>query len=304
MTSSLPVFHSPEPSPLKALYEEFIRDRRFTKGVSANTVRWYRDCWQTFASVLDHAQLETLSKESFYPQIELLQNRDVKAVSINSKARPINTFLRWLHTEGKIAKPVRIPKLKEAEVVIPTYPQADIDKLIAHRSRTHQEERAQRVAMVVIDTGMRLNEILCLRREDIDLENLLITIRHGKGNKQRVVPCSFELGQVLYRYMKKHVSKSGLAFFGGQGTKLNQNDLRRDFNLMKAVAGIKNVRGGFHVLRHTFAVAYVRNGGNVFQLQRILGHSTLDMTRRYVNLQIADLQAVHQEYSLFARSSL
>ena len=165
MTSSLPVFHSPGPSSLKALYDDFVRDRRFTKGVSANTLRWYRDCWKTFASVLENAQLETLSKESFYKQIEVLQDRGVKAVSINTKARPINTFLKWLHTEGKLAKPVRIPKLKEAEVVIPTYPQADIDKLIAYKSRTHRSERAQRVAMVVIDTGMRLNEILSLRRE-------------------------------------------------------------------------------------------------------------------------------------------
>ena len=64
--------------------------------------------------------------------------------------------------------------------------------------------------------------------------------------------------------------------------------------------GITGVRFSFHTLRHTFAVNYIRNGGSVFHLQKILGHSTLVMTRRYCELQVEDLQKVHQQYSLLA----
>ena len=140
--------------------------------------------------------------------------------------------------------------------------------------------------------------------KDIDLENLLITIRHGKGNKQRVVPCSFELGQVLYRSMKKHVSKSGLVFFGGQGAKLKSERSAARLQPDERSGRYQECQGWLpRPCGIPFAAAYVRNGGNVFQLQRVLGHTTLDMTRRYVNLQVADLQAVHQEFSIFARSS-
>jgi site-specific recombinase XerD len=57
-----------------------------------------------------------------------------------------------------------------------------------------------------------------------------------------------------------------------------------------------------HALRHTFAVNYIRRGGSVFHLQKVLGHSTLDMTRRYANLVTADLQAVHERISLLAKA--
>jgi integrase/recombinase XerD len=55
-----------------------------------------------------------------------------------------------------------------------------------------------------------------------------------------------------------------------------------------------------HAMRHTFALNYLRKGGSVFHLQKILGHSTLEMTRRYANLLTEDLQAIHQRVSLLA----
>jgi integrase/recombinase XerD len=62
------------------------------------------------------------------------------------------------------------------------------------------------------------------------------------------------------------------------------------------------VRCSFHTLRHTFGKNYIRNGGDVFRLQKILGHRTLDMTRRYVELDVSDLQAVHQRLSPLSAS--
>ena len=82
------------------------------------------------------------------------------------------------------------------------------------------------------------------------------------------------------------------------GTKQTQRNALRDFKRMGAAAGVTGVRFSFHTMRHTFAVNYIRNGGDVFRLQRLLGHATLDMTRRYVNLQTSDLQAVHDRLSL------
>ena len=77
--------------------------------------------------------------------------------------------------------------------------------------------------------------------------------------------------------------------------------MRRDLGVVTRRLRIKGVKGGYHVLRHTFAVNYLRAGGNVFYLQRILGHSTLEMTNCYVqSLGIEDLQAVHNKLSLLA----
>jgi integrase/recombinase XerD len=156
------------------------------------------------------------------------------------------------------------------------------------------------MALLILDTGMRLKEVLSLRVGDIDLDNLLITIRDGKGGKQRVVPISVELRRVMFKYTST-LAPSGLVFYSRDGARLLQNNVRRDFKTVCTRLKISGVKGGFHVLRHTFAVNYVRNGGDVFRLQRVLGHADLSMTRRYVDLQTADLQAVHDGLSLLTR---
>ncbi len=140
-----------------------------------------------------------------------------------------------------------------------------------------------------------------MTRRDVDLDNLLLRV-WGKGGKQRLVPMSVEMRRLLWRWLRKgQEAPEAFVFPSRQGFKLNQRNLLRDFKLFGIRLQITGVRFSFHTLRHTFAVNYIRNGGDVFRLQRILGHTTLEMTRRYVNLQTSDLQAVHSKLSLLSR---
>jgi site-specific recombinase XerD len=129
----------------------------------------------------------------------------------------------------------------------------------------------------------------------VDLDNMLLRVR-GKGEKQRIVPISFKMRRLLYRWLLKH--EFPLVFATRDGARLGRRNLLRDFKRLAKRLGISGVRVSFHTLRHTFAVNYIRQGGDVFRLQRILGHSTLEMTRRYVNLQTEDLQTVHNRLSV------
>ena len=282
---------------MQELFEIFIKDRRYGKGVSVRTEGWYRQSWLAFRETLSGSSPESISKSDFSPVVEAMCSRGVSPITINTYARAINAFLRWLHEEGRALKLVRIPRLKEPETFVQTFRPEQVRHLMQFRASRRNQRRVQTMALVILDTGMRLKEALSLRAGDIDLDNLLITIRDGKGGKQRVVPMSVELRRVLFKYISAP-STSGLVFCSRDGARLLQNNVRRDF---KAVCGrlkISGVKGGFHVLRHTFAVNYVRNGGDVFRLQRVLGHADLSMTRRYVDLQTADLQAVHDRLSL------
>jgi integrase/recombinase XerD len=99
---------------------------------------------------------------------------------------------------------------------------------------------------------------------------------------------SIELRKLLFRYLSQH--QFDRVFCTGGGTEPDQRYLLRDFKLVCSRLGITGVRTSFHTLRHTFAVEYLKAGGNVLYLQRILGHTTLEMTNRYVrSLGIEDL---------------
>jgi site-specific recombinase XerD len=86
-----------------------------------------------------------------------------------------------------------------------------------------------------------------------------------------------------------------------RGHMLGYRNMLRGFKLLAERLGINGVRVSFHTLKHTFAVNYVRHGGNVLYLQRALGHTDLSMTKRYVNLQTEDLKKMHLQTSQLSR---
>jgi integrase/recombinase XerD len=213
--------------------------------------------------------------------------------------RCINAFHRWATMEGHLAgERVHIPRLKQEQKVVATLSSEHVQRIVKFKRRTSSERRLHTIAVLLLDTGLRIDEALSLTLDDVDLDNMLLRVL-GKGGKHRMVPISAEMRRVLWRWMQGRTAS--LVFATRSGTKLLQRNLLRDFKVFGKRLKITGVRFSFHTLRHTFAVNYIRNGGDVFRLQRVLGHSTLDMTRRYVNLQIQDLQAVHDRLSVVGR---
>jgi integrase/recombinase XerD len=154
--------------------------------------------------------------------------------------------------------------------------------------------------LLLLDTGCRISEALTVRVRDIDMENLLVTL-DGKGSKQRVVPFSFELRKAIFRFMRDFGRKVDALLFANRGeTGLGRRNMLRDVKLLCKRLGFTPPARTLHAFRHTFAVNYLRRGGSVFHLQKVLGHSTLEMTRRYANLMTEDLQAVHERVSLLS----
>jgi len=156
------------------------------------------------------------------------------------------------------------------------------------------------IVLTLLDTGCRIDEVLSLKVADCDCDNLLFTVT-GKGKKQRRIPFSLELRRVMTRYVTDFCPHpQDLLLATRRGRKLGRRVVLRDVKLLCKRLGFDPPARTLHAFRHTFAVNYLRRGGSVFHLQKVLGHSTLEMTRRYANLMTEDLQAVHQRVSLLA----
>jgi integrase/recombinase XerD len=282
---------------MEVFFSQFVKERKYLRNVSPSTLDAYHWAWRAFEPVLSGR--DQVVKADVLQRISELRDAGLTAVSVNTYVRTLNTFLRWLHVEGHISPSLVIPRLKEEQKVPPVFTTVQIASLVAFKPMSKTERRTQAVALLLLDTGLRIDEALNLdRSSDIDLDQLLIKVRCGKGAKGRVVPFSLALRKHLARYMQRQQPAFGsLLFYSGLGDKMVQRNALRDFKLLCAKLEIKDVRCSFHTLRHTFATCYLRNGGDVFRLQRILGHAKLEMTRRYASLQTEDLQAVHQQFS-------
>ena len=266
-------------------------ERQYLKNVTPKTLSWYADAFKAFDSALD-------SDGAIKQRIVELRQRGVAASSVNSWLRCINGYLKWSGAG------LKIPKLKEEQKVLATLNPEQMARLITFKPKGINQTRTHVAAMLMLDGGYRISELLDLRQEGCDFDNLVVKVR-GKGNKHRLVPLSVEMRKTLYRYAVKHSGPGRFLFGTRNNTQVTVRNFERDFKAIGRRLAITGVRFSPHTLRHSFAVSYLRNGGNLFYLSKILGHSSVKTTERYLqSIQVTDLQAVHDRLSPLAPEHL
>ena len=279
-------------------FEQFIRERQYLTNVTPATIEWYRRCLKWLPS-------ECPTQEDLKAVVVRMRETGLKETGVNTVIRCVNAYLHWSSgSERKCGAGcihARIQQLKEPRLVLPTFTEQQIRLLITWRPQTTYQQRLHLLILFLLDTGARISEALRLHISEIDFENLLVTL-DGKGRKQRVVPFSFELRKALFRYISDFERKPDSLLLASRTELLwSRRNVLRDVKLLCKKLGFAPPGRTLHAFRHTFAVNYLRRGGSVFHLQKVLGHSTLEMTRRYANLVTADLQAVHERLTLLSK---
>lgn len=227
------------------------------------------------------------STEALKARVVELKKKGYSPVSINTYLRHIKTFFRW---QGR---PWELPWLKEEQKILPILTVAQVEAIIRFRPQGTNQVRAHLLMLVLLDTGLRADEALSLTKQDINLDLCTFKVK-GKGNKERVVPFSTDLRKVMFKHVKGNVKETDYIFGTRKGTKITQRNALRDVKAIGKRLGITGVRFSFHTLRHSFAVTYLRRGGNLEFLRRILGHSSILTTQRYLrSLGVEDLTKVH-----------
>jgi len=191
--------------------------------------------------------------------------------------------------------------LKVEKRIIETLTDDQMNALLATKPKRFDQWRLHAIVCMLLDTGLRIEEGLTLRRRDVDFDNLLATV-FGKGRKERRVPFSFELRKVLFRYARvreQQCARSELMFPARQGSAWDQRNSLRGLHLLQRKLGLPMF--GWHRLRHTFATNYLRQGGDIVRLSMVLGHSQITTTQRYLHLLTEDLSASHQKVSILNR---
>ncbi len=157
-------------------------------------------------------------------------------------------------------------------------------------------ERSRAILLLLLDTGMRVGELTSAKIHQVDQRNHRIQIL-GKGAKERSLPFSPRTAQALWRYLstRPESEPDEPLFVTYNKREIDATQLGKSLKLLGKRAGVENVHP--HRFRHTFAIQYLRNSGDPYTLQRLLGHSTLEMVKRYLSLAQMDIDKAHKRAS-------
>ncbi len=234
--------------------------------------------------------------------------RGLSRGTIRVRMRSVRVFANFLEREGLVdVSPmtgVEIPRVPQSMPKILSA--QEIQKLLrAAKTGTWYGIRNHTILATFLDTGLRLSELINLNVEDVDLHSQSIRVKNGKGSKDREVFVGRMSARSLRRWAEvRSYSLTTDAYFSTRdGRRLDKRNVARIIERISVRASMGERRIHPHLLRHTFATHYIKNGGDAFSLQRILGHSDIKTTMIYVNLAGSDLRDAHAKASPLDRLS-
>jgi integrase/recombinase XerD len=212
----------------------------------------------------------------------------------------VRSFFNFLANEGFIVEnPIKEVKLiKEKRTIIQTFSREQIHALLRQPDRsTFTGLRDYTIMMFFLETGVRIRELCDIQVHDINYNDRVVRI-DGKGNKERFVPIQKTMKKQISLYLRVRGNvDTGTLFINIDNEPLRIRAVQSTIQKYGRMAGIKNVRCSPYTFRHTFAKMSVQNGADVFSLQQVLGHTSMDMVRNYVNMFSNEIRESHSKFS-------
>ncbi|PKK82080.1 MAG: hypothetical protein CVT49_15485 [candidate division Zixibacteria bacterium HGW-Zixibacteria-1] len=214
----------------------------------------------------------------------------ISPITVNGRITVYKTFFKYLYDEGLIPmNPASgLHKLREPIRLKDTVtPDEMVRVLTTCNRKTFFGSRDFCIILLTYDSMLRLSELLALKLSNIDLQGRLVKL-YGKGRKERYAPFSGKTAKAIYTYLIKFRSKiEGDLLF----PRLNGGQLKRlgGYHIIQKAGKRAGIKLYPHLLRHSGASQYIRQGGNIAILSRILGHSSLKTTQIYLHLSGEDL---------------
>jgi integrase/recombinase XerD len=300
------------------------------EGLSPNTLvnySYHLKLWQEYISDVPIDQVTTQGLRAFlawlrtdYKPRRLCGGDDpLSPKTVRNFWVTLSAFFSWACDEFDIPNPMKgVPAPRFEDAPVESFSKEQVEALLKaaeycreadttdRRKFTMRRATARRdcaLIMILLDTGLRASELCSLKIGDIDQKTGRVQVRHGVGGgakfkKGRVVFLGKATRRAVWRYLAEREDSEdpeAPLFLGKFNRPMNKDVLRQLIASLGKKAGVKKCHP--HRFRHTFAITYLRAGGDLFTLQALLGHSSLDMVRRYARIAETDIQQAHRRAS-------
>lgn len=286
-------------------FEDFLQDKR-ENNLADKTIFNYQQSYDYFVAFeLDDNQdldINEVTKLIVGQWIQSMLDANMRITTINHYLRDIRTFLYWCMNEDRryINEPYKISLVKGQEPLPKLFGDEEVNALLQKplTQRDWVEWRTWAIVNWVVGTGNRAATVCNIKIGDLDFNNKEVALRHTKNKQAQKIPLPSGLIGVIKEYIRKcrkGCKPKDWLFPSVTNEQLSYGALAKSFRMYCLDRGAEHT--SIHGLRHYFATDWIRNGGRGDNLQKLLGHSTYDMTQNYIKLVNEDLKENLDEFN-------
>lgn len=274
--------------------EQFENFQTYNKGknLSESTINYYHVCKNSIISFMGNDfDVSTFNEDKLEKYKQYLKDNGNNSISINTRLRGLRAIFNFF-AKHEYAPQLNVTLPKTEKTIKETYTDAELKILLVKpniKKVGFDEYRNWCIVSYLLATGNRLSTIINIKTGDLNIEQSEIILRHTKNKKQQIIPVTTSLKTILIEYLRyrKPKNEDDYLFCNAYGGQLTASGLANAISRYNTRRGV--LKTSIHLFRHTFARLFIKNGGDILRLQRLLGHSCIQQTMDYVNLFGRDL---------------
>ncbi len=281
--------------------EEFLLNCE-ARNLRQGTMKHYRDSIkQLYRYIPPDTAISEIDEDTWDSfRIAMRGRGDLNDMSMFTYGRDMKTILHFFMKQGWMPH-LDLPLPKTDKAPTETYTNEELRKLLAKpnlKKCGFTEYKCWVIINFLLSTGVRQNSLINIKIKDVDFETEVIHVNVTKNRKPLIIPMNRDIQKILKEYLKYRQSSddNDYLFCNEYGDKLQRSTVYHalcDYNRRRGVQ-----KTGVHRFRHTMAKQWVLMGGNVVSLQKILGHSSLDITQSYLNILVSDIKKDVDEFNI------
>lgn len=228
-----------------------------------------------------------------------LMERDLSDSSVNSKLKAVRAYLYYAMRLGFLEHGFKVKMIKEKKKVKETYTKKELELLLEKPDLENcgfAEYRTWVTINWLLATGNRARTLRNIKIKDLRLDEGMVRLREVKNRTEQIIPVPKHLVEIIIEYLDYREGEPGdYLFCTIYGNKICSSTLTSCIRRYNKRRGVEKT--STHLFRHTFAKLWIKNGGDIFRLQKMLGHKSIDMVNEYVNMFGRDLKENFEKFN-------